>query len=320
MATGAGPYGYSGEGGGSGGRGAGRGVQSAPVAGRWAGSRPRRCRLPAGEGAGGRWAHSLMPGSERMPHKAGGLRLTAPLRMRAFTPHSPTHTPRPRPPGLDIPNLHPNVDFFNLMTYDFHGSWDQAVNFQTPWTDAQVLQQCWVLLQQHLLLLPRGLPPDVALGLGCRRRAALLCRQRGRPGTPLSARPGSRTEPAPPAPPAPPRSALSLPAAGRHPRHPDRSGPLHPRRRHPALQDLPRTRHLRPLLDAGRPRPLRHRRARLRPRQRRPLHRWAGGRRERRDSARRRAARERLAFVCISCAWPAGTSCSPGPPAPCTNQ
>jgi hypothetical protein len=26
----------------------------------------------------------------------------------------------------------------NIMTYDFHGAWDQAVNFHTPWKDPLV--------------------------------------------------------------------------------------------------------------------------------------------------------------------------------------
>ena len=40
--------------------------------------------------------------------------------------------------GLDLPRLHPNLDFINLMTYDYHGKWEKSVNYHTPWTDARV--------------------------------------------------------------------------------------------------------------------------------------------------------------------------------------
>ena len=40
--------------------------------------------------------------------------------------------------GLDLPSLGQSLDFINIMTYDFHGAWDQAVNFHTPWQDPLV--------------------------------------------------------------------------------------------------------------------------------------------------------------------------------------
>ena len=39
--------------------------------------------------------------------------------------------------GLDLAGLHPSVDFFNLMTYDYHGSWEKSVNYHTPWVDTR---------------------------------------------------------------------------------------------------------------------------------------------------------------------------------------
>ena len=37
--------------------------------------------------------------------------------------------------GLDLAGLHPSVDYFNLMTYDYHGQWEKVVNYHTPWVD-----------------------------------------------------------------------------------------------------------------------------------------------------------------------------------------
>jgi chitinase len=34
--------------------------------------------------------------------------------------------------SYDIPNLHPHVDFINLMTYDFHGSWNNFTGITAP--------------------------------------------------------------------------------------------------------------------------------------------------------------------------------------------
>ncbi|EFN53559.1 hypothetical protein CHLNCDRAFT_17567, partial [Chlorella variabilis] len=38
-----------------------------------------------------------------------------------------------------------SLDFINIMTYDFHGAWDQAVNFHTPWKDPLVCGVCMCL-------------------------------------------------------------------------------------------------------------------------------------------------------------------------------
>jgi chitinase len=33
---------------------------------------------------------------------------------------------------LDLPTVHPAVDWINVMTYDFHGSWESTANFHAP--------------------------------------------------------------------------------------------------------------------------------------------------------------------------------------------
>lgn len=40
--------------------------------------------------------------------------------------------------GLDLPNLHPSLDFITVLAYDYHGSWEETVNFESPWIDAEV--------------------------------------------------------------------------------------------------------------------------------------------------------------------------------------
>ena len=45
---------------------------------------------------------------------------------QSVLPFSPTPPTPPHPPPTHR---------FNIMTYDFHGSWDTTVNYQTPWVD-----------------------------------------------------------------------------------------------------------------------------------------------------------------------------------------
>lgn len=41
------------------------------------------------------------------------------------------------PKGLDVYNLAPYVDSFNIMAYDFHGAWETITNHHMPWADPQ---------------------------------------------------------------------------------------------------------------------------------------------------------------------------------------
>jgi hypothetical protein len=37
--------------------------------------------------------------------------------------------------GIDMAVAKQHLDFINLMTYDFHGTWETEVNFMAPWSD-----------------------------------------------------------------------------------------------------------------------------------------------------------------------------------------
>jgi len=37
-----------------------------------------------------------------------------------------------------MPSLIRNLDFVNIMAYDYHGGWEMNVNYLVPWRDAQV--------------------------------------------------------------------------------------------------------------------------------------------------------------------------------------
>ncbi len=40
--------------------------------------------------------------------------------------------------GIDMAAAKQHLDFVNLMTYDYHGSWDTTTNFMAPWSDPAV--------------------------------------------------------------------------------------------------------------------------------------------------------------------------------------
>lgn len=40
--------------------------------------------------------------------------------------------------GLELNKIHRFLDWINIMTYDFHGAWDSATNFHTPWVNNAV--------------------------------------------------------------------------------------------------------------------------------------------------------------------------------------
>jgi chitinase len=37
--------------------------------------------------------------------------------------------------SLDMPALKNHIDFFNVMTYDYHGAWDAVTGYNAPWID-----------------------------------------------------------------------------------------------------------------------------------------------------------------------------------------
>ena len=40
--------------------------------------------------------------------------------------------------GIDMAAAKQHLDFLNIMSYDYHGSWDAATNFMAPWSDPAV--------------------------------------------------------------------------------------------------------------------------------------------------------------------------------------
>jgi chitinase len=75
--------------------------------------------------------------------------------------------------GYDLPALTPHVDFFNLMTYDYHGSWESNVGFNTPWVDSTSSIDISRILKHYIET--SGVPANkVVLGLGAYGRSWTL--------------------------------------------------------------------------------------------------------------------------------------------------
>ncbi|KAH7195298.1 hypothetical protein DER44DRAFT_536499 [Fusarium oxysporum] len=83
---------------------------------------------------------------------------------------------------FDIKKLEPTVDFFNIMSYDLHGAWDQKANWTKPYLNAHTnLTEIDLALD---LLWRNDIKPDkVVMGLGFYGRAftaqSAACRKPG---------------------------------------------------------------------------------------------------------------------------------------------
>ncbi|KAF9775553.1 hypothetical protein IL306_006324, partial [Fusarium sp. DS 682] len=83
---------------------------------------------------------------------------------------------------FDIKKLEPTVDFFNIMSYDLHGAWDQNVNWTEPYLNAHT-NLTEVDLALDLLWRNDISPSKVVMGLGFYGRAftaaSAACRKPG---------------------------------------------------------------------------------------------------------------------------------------------
>lgn len=75
--------------------------------------------------------------------------------------------------GFDVAGMSSYVDWYNVMTYDIHGTWDSTSKFTGPYIRPHTN---WTEIDQGLDLLWRaGVPPDlVTLGLGWYGRSFTL--------------------------------------------------------------------------------------------------------------------------------------------------
>lgn len=67
---------------------------------------------------------------------------------------------------FDLKNLQPHVDWFNLMSYDLHGTWDAASKFVGPYV-ATHTNMTEIDLGLDLLWRAGVKPKNVVLGQGC---------------------------------------------------------------------------------------------------------------------------------------------------------
>lgn len=79
------------------------------------------------------WGSHLLPSRRRLPRSAHHLhhRLFA-----WYAVASPIACSLCA--GINMTAAKQHLDFLNIMSYDYHGSWDAATNFMAPWSDPAV--------------------------------------------------------------------------------------------------------------------------------------------------------------------------------------
>jgi len=75
--------------------------------------------------------------------------------------------------GYDLPALAPYMDLVNIMTYDFHGQWENTVNFHTPWES--VVNAAHPSIKKALDYFTANFPANkITLGVGAYGRSWTL--------------------------------------------------------------------------------------------------------------------------------------------------